>query len=187
MVFISGLWRRISWVNSCKVLETMPAQVSMSAIMLVMETYWVTKEKGEKTPTWFRPGLGRCGSEGFPRGVTSNWGPKNEPESEWWRVRVRSLLGQWDSGVRSPSDKGEWEFGGNQELGEFRPCFRGHVSTADWSLVKQNFFQKPLGTEELRVSAGSVQSGPAQEAKDQCKIQKSWSWKQSQEGQRAAK
>ena len=86
---------------------------------------------------------------------------------------MRSLLGQWDSGVRSPSDKGGRESGGNQELGEFRPCLRGHVSTAGWSLVKQDFFPEASRDRRtqgecwlcaVRLSLGS--RGPIQKSKE---------------------
>ena len=52
---------------------------------------------------------------GIPRGVTSNWSPKNELESEWWRVGVRSLPGRGNLMCEVPQTRENRSCGGTKE------------------------------------------------------------------------
>ena len=106
MLHVSGLWGRISWVNSCKGVWTVLCRGARQLSWRWWRGAAWPKEKEEKAATWFRPGLGtqRCG---LPRG----W-HQTGPEDEWWRVEVRSLPGRGNRMCEAPQTRGSRSLGG---------------------------------------------------------------------------
>ena len=155
---------------------------------------------------WRHPGWQRRKEKRLLRGSGQGWRDVvvRASQGEWHQTEAQRMSrsqngGGWGWEVSLGSGTLVWEvpqtrvdgsLGGTKNWGNSVPALgaTSALQVGVWS--SRIFFQKPPGTEELRVSAGSVQSGSAWEAEDQYKNQKSWSswsWKQSQEGQRAAK